>query len=134
MSAAAARLAGSSLVHVAVAFLAMGGWALFANRAHAFPAPLVAGVVQGALSAAITLVLKRMIEGLAARLPGLAALVLPPVTAIGLSIALLTTMHGLAGTPEILATIIVPVSVTALYSSLYSATLWRSRKAGHDRS
>lgn len=108
----------------------MGGWAVFANRAHAFPAPLVAGVVQGALSAAITFVLKRMIEGLAVRLPGVAALVLPPLAAVVLSIALLTAMHGLAGTPEILATIMVPVSVTALYSSLYSAALWRSRKAG----
>ena len=120
-------LARSSIVHVAVAFLAMGGWAVFANRAHAFPQPLVAGLVQGALSARITLVLKRMIEAIAARLDGIAALVLPPLVAVALSLAILTTIHTLAGTPEILATIALPVGVTALYSTLYAAALWRQK-------
>ena len=120
-------LARSSIVHVAVAFLAMGGWAVFANRAHAFPQPLVAGLVQGALSGVITLVLKRMIEAIAARLAGIAALVLPPLIAVALSLAILTTIHTLAGTPEILATIALPVGVTALYSTLYAAALWRQK-------
>jgi len=123
-------LARSSIVHVAVAFLAMGGWAVFANRAHAFPQPLVAGLVQGALSGAITLVLKRMIEAIAARLAGIAALVLPPLVAVALSLAILITIHTLAGTPEILATIALPVGVTALYSTLYAAALQR-RKVSH---
>ena len=60
----AGRPAENSLVHMGIAFLAMGGWAAFANRAHPMPEPLVAGLVQGALSAAITLVLKRMVEAL----------------------------------------------------------------------
>jgi hypothetical protein len=120
-------LARSSIVHVAVAFLAMGGWAVFANRAHAFPQPLVAGLVQGALSGAITLVLKRMIEAIATRLAGIAALVLPPLIAVALSLAILTTIHTLAGTPEILATIALPVGVTALYSTLYAVALWRQK-------
>lgn len=120
-------LARSSIVHVAVAFLAMGGWAFLANRAHAFPQPLVAGLVQGALSGAITLVLKRMIEASATRLAGIAALVLPPLVAVALSVAILTTIHTLAGTPEILATISLPVGVTALYSTLYAAALWRQK-------
>lgn len=120
-------LARSSIVHVAVAFLAMGGWAFLANRAHAFPQPLVAGLVQGALSGVITLVLKRMIEAIAARLAGIAALVLPPLIAVASSLAILTTIHTLAGTPEILATIVLPVGVTALYSSLYAAALWRQK-------
>jgi hypothetical protein len=34
----------------------MGGWAAFANRAHLMPAPLYAGLLQGAISATITLV------------------------------------------------------------------------------
>jgi len=120
-------LARSSIVHVAVAFLAMGGWAVFANRAHAFPQPLVAGLVQGALSGAITLVLKRMIEAIAAYLAGVASLVLPPLVAVALSLAILTTIHTLVGTPEILATIALPVGVTALYSTLYAAALWRQK-------
>ena len=45
-----------------VAFIAMGSWATFANLAHPMPRPLIAGVVQGTLSALITLFLKRMIE------------------------------------------------------------------------
>jgi len=120
-------LARSSIVHVAVAFLAMGGWAFLANRAHAFPQPLVAGLVQGALSGAITLVLKRMTETIAARLTGIAALVLPPLIAVALSLAFPTTIHTLAGTPELLATIMLPVGVIALYSTLYAAALWRHK-------
>jgi hypothetical protein len=122
-------LAQNSLVHIAVAFLAMGGWAVFANRAHPLPQPLVAGVVQGALSGAITFALKRMIERLAASFSGIAALVLPPLIAVALSLALLTSIHTLAGTPEILATIALPTSVTAIYFTIYTAALWRIRRA-----
>ena len=122
-------LAQNSLVHITVAFLAMGGWAVFANRAHALPQPLVAGVVQGALSGAITFVLKRMIERLASSFSGIAALVLPPLIAVALSLAVLTSIHALAGTPEILATIALPTSVTAIYSTIYTASLWRIRRA-----
>lgn len=120
-------LARSSLVHVAVAFVAMGGWAFLANRAHAFPQPLVAGLVQGSLSGIITLVLKRMIEAIALHLAGVASLVAPPLVAVALSLAILTTIHTLAGTPEILATIALPVGVTALYSTVYAAALWRQK-------
>lgn len=122
------RLARSSFVHVAIAFLAMGGWAVFANRAHPMPQPLVAGVVQGVLSGAITFVLKRMLEALSARFSGIAALLLPPLIAITLSLVVLTAIHTLAGTPEILATIALPTSVTAAYSTLYTAALWRDRR------
>ena len=127
----ARRLAQSSLLHIAVAFLAMGGWAVFANRAHALPQPLVAGVVQGALSGGITFVLKRMIEFLASSFSGIAALVLPPLIAVALSLAVLTSIHALAGTPEILATIVLPVSVTAIYSTIYTTALWRTGKASN---
>ena len=122
-------LTQNSLVHIGIAFLAMGGWAVFANRAHPWPQPLIAGVVQGALSGAITFVLKRMIERLAASFSGIAALVLPPLIAVALSLALLTSIHMLAGTPEILATIALPTSVTAIYSTIYTAALWRIRRA-----
>lgn len=119
----------SSALHMAVAFAAMGAWAVFANRAHPWPEALLAGVVQGAMSALITLFLKRMIEALSRRLPGLSGLILPPVLAVAGSIALLNVIHRLAGTPEIAATIAVPVSVTALYSSAYCFALWRARHA-----
>ena len=123
------RLAERSSIHIGIAFLAMGGWAVLANRAHHWPQPLVAGLVQGALSGAITFVLKRMIERLASSFSGPAALVLPPLIAVGLSIAVLSSIHALAGTPEILATMGLPVGVTAIYSTIYTAALWRAGRA-----
>ena len=54
----------SKAVHGAVGFLLMGGWAVFANRAYEMPAPLIAGAVQGLLTATITLFLKKVVEGI----------------------------------------------------------------------
>ena len=117
----------SSALHMAVAFCGMGAWAAFANRAHDMPAPLIAGLVQGALSALLTLVMKRMTETASARLTGPAGLILPPALAICLSLAVLVTLHRLAGTPEIMATIALPLTATTIYSVSYSLALWRNR-------
>ncbi|MCV0349654.1 MAG: hypothetical protein K5863_06225 [Nitratireductor sp.] len=127
MSPALARLARSSAVHMAFAFLAMGSWAVFANRGHAMPRPLVAGMVQGLLSACITLFLKRIVEWLTSRFSGLGALVLPPLIACLVSATLLTTIHAAAGTPEILATVALPLTVATSYAALYTYTLWSAR-------
>jgi hypothetical protein len=124
-----ARLMKSSVVHVAFAFLAMGSWAAFANRAHAMPAPLYAGLIQGALSAVITLLLKRGIEDLARRFSGLTALLAPPAIAGLVSAGVLTAIHTIGGTPEIGRTIAVPLTVATSYAALYNFSLWRSRKA-----
>ena len=124
-----ARLMRSGIVHVGFAFLAMGSWAAFANRAHPMPAPLHAGLLQGAISATITLVLKRAIECLASRFSGLAALLAPPVIAGLVSATLLTILHTLGGTPEIAKTIAVPLTVATSYAALYNYSLWRIRKA-----
>lgn len=116
----------SPALHMAVAFLGMGAWAVFANRAHGSGA-WQAGAVQGALSATITLFLKRMIETVSARASGMWRLVLPPVIAGAASVAILTAVHRLAGTPEIGATIAVPLSVTVVYAAGYATVLWRGR-------
>lgn len=129
MSEPLARLMRSSIVHVGFAFLAMGGWAAFANRAHPMPAPLHAGLLQGAISATITLVLKRAIEYLASRFSGLTALLAPPAIAGLVSATLLTILHTLGGTPEIAKTIAVPLTVATSYAALYNYSLWRIRKA-----
>ncbi|WP_336812165.1 hypothetical protein [Bosea sp. MMO-172] len=129
MNGPLARLMRSSIVHVGFAFLAMGSWAAFANRAHPMPAPLYAGLLQGAISATITLVLKRAIEYLASRFSGLAALLAPPVIASLVSATLLTILHTLGGTPEIAKTIAVPLTVATSYAALYNYSLWRIRKA-----
>lgn len=134
MSALFTRLARSSVTHVAVAFLLMGSWAAFANHSHPMPAPLYAGLIQGAISACITLVLKRGIEYLARHFEGLAGLILPPVIAGLISASLLTAIHMIAGTPEIARTIAVPLTVATSYAALYNLSLWRAGKLDDQRS
>ncbi|MBD9372455.1 hypothetical protein IB238_07460 [Rhizobium sp. ARZ01] len=118
------RLSSSSATHMVVAFLAMGGWAVFANRDHAMPRPLIAGVVQGALSALITLFLKSVIERLAALFDGTASLWAPPLIAIAASSTLLVLIHLLAGTPEIARTVALPLLVSSTYAAAYNYTLY----------
>ncbi|MFN4156258.1 MAG: hypothetical protein ACK4HF_16550 [Paracoccaceae bacterium] len=120
-----------SWLHLAVAFCAMGGWALFANRAHPWPDMLTAGLVQGSLSALITLVLKRLIEAMVRSLNGIGARILPPLACAALSVTVLSSLHRLAGTPELLTTISVPVLVSTTYAILYTQTLCADRSR-HD--
>ena len=122
-----AKLARASATHVAVAFLAMGGWALFANRMHG-AAAIVPSLAQGALSGAITFVLKRALEWLAMQLSGWRALALPPLITASAILATLIAVHRLIGTPEIAATIAVPWSVSTLYAIVYARTLVRGRR------
>jgi hypothetical protein len=124
-----AKLASASATHVAFAFLAMGSWALFANRAHGAAAILPA-LAQGMLSGAITFVLKRTLEWLAGRLAGWRALLMPPLITASAILATLVGVHTAIGTPEIAATIAVPWSVSTLYAIVYSAMLGRGRRAG----
>ena len=128
MSVHANSLARRSVIHAAVAFIAMGGWAAFANRAHPMPAPLAAMLIQGTISATITLILKRTVERLARVFSGLPALAVPPVIACLLSAAVLATIHILAATPEVGWTIAVPLTVSSSYAALYSYSLWCSGK------
>jgi hypothetical protein len=127
-----AKLARASATHVAFAFLTMGGWALWANNAHG-TAAIAPALAQGALSGAITFVLKRALEWLASRLSGWQALVLPPLITASAIAATLFAAHRLIGTPEIAATIAVPWSVSTLYAIVYAGLLARGRRArGHD--
>ena len=114
-------------MHVVVAFVGMGGWALFANRAHG-AAAIGPALAQGAMSGVITLVLKRALEAFAARLSGWTAYVLPPLTTASVILAVLIVVHRLIGTPEIAATIAVPWSVSTLYAIVYNAALARGRR------
>ena len=117
--------AGNTLFHVAFAFFAMGGWAAFANRDHSVAEILTAGLVQGAISALLTLCLKKFLEWFAARLRGWPALVVPPLITASTILTILWSAHSFAGTPEILATIAVPFTVSTTYAILYTLRLWR---------
>ncbi len=145
------QMASSTLVHVAFGFLAMGAWAVFANRAHPLPQALLAGLVQGTISGTLTLFLKKGLEWMSARLSptlrqaqhdaggegrqpepveggarSLAALIAPPLVTATAIATILFAAHTLAGTPEILATIAVPFTVSTSYAILYNLRLWRA--------
>ncbi len=123
------RLMKSSLVHMAFGFLLMGGWALFANREHGLAAAWLPALAQGTLSALLTGVIKRALEWMDGRLTGPLAFVLPPIaTALGV-LTTLALVHRLIGTPEPVATIAFPWSLSTLYAFLYNAALVRSRNA-----
>ena len=133
------RMASNTFVHVAFGFIAMGAWAVFANRAHPIEQALLAGLVQGTISGALTLFLKKGLERMSAmffRSPNseggrdIAALIVPPLVTATAIATILTTAHTLAGTPEVLATIAVPFTVSTTYAILYNLRLWR---AAHGR-
>ncbi|MCP3968983.1 MAG: hypothetical protein GY717_01410 [Rhodobacteraceae bacterium] len=115
----------SNLAHGLGGLVLMGSWAAFANRAFPWPAPALAFAVQGALTAGITLLLKWAVELVVARQPTRPWLA--PMAAAAISATLLTTVHMLAGTPALWATIAVPFFVATSYAALYT---WRLVKDG----
>jgi len=116
------------VIHVAFAFLAMGGWAVFANWSHGPERALLAGLVQGTLSGLLTLGLKRFLEAAVARLSDLPAAIIPPILTCAGVLALLLTAHRLAGTPNVWATISVPYAVSSSYAWIYSLMLVLARR------
>lgn len=122
------RLLKSSLVHVAFGFLLMGGWTLFANREHGLAAAWLPAVAQGILSGALTGVLKKTLEALDGKLAGALAFVVPPAITAGSILLVLTLVHRLIGTPELVATIAFPWTVSTLYALIYNARLVTERR------
>jgi hypothetical protein len=122
-------MAASTAAHMAFAFVALGGWAMFANRAHALPEMLRAGLVQGAISCVLTFPLKKFLEWFNPKLSGAAAMVVPPVITASSIAGILVGAHTLAGTPEVVATIAVPFTVSTSYAIFYNLRLCRERRA-----
>jgi len=115
----------------------MGGWAIFANRAHALPIAFLAGVVQGALSGTITFFMKKSLEKLLHFFLKIAkfkmALLAPPLIVCSISLSILIVSHVAAQTPEIVATIAVPFSVAFTYACVYNALVWIKVKHRYER-
>lgn len=124
---------GSGVTHVAFAFIVMGAWAVFANRDHPMPEPLIAGAVQGALSATITLLMKKALDYLSSLFHRQNAvwnaLIFPPIIVCSVSLTGLILSHIAAGTPEVIATIAVPFSVAFTYAWVYTFGIWRTQRA-----
>ncbi len=116
-------LARSSAMHAAFAATLLGGWAVYANSGHPMPAPLIAGIVQGALSAVIAVGQKAIMERVHARTQTLPPPILASVT---FSLIVIVVLHTLARTPELLATISLPWTIGLIYSTLYTLTLHRT--------
>ena len=121
-------LAKSSLVHVAVGFLLMGGWALFANSGHGLAKAWLPALAQGMISGLLTGALKKTLEALDGKIPGALAYILPPALTAGAILILLFTVHTLIGTPEVIRTIAFPWTVSTLYAIVYNAGLVRARR------
>lgn len=126
------KVLDSTFVHMFGAFVAMGGWAFFANRLHPFDVAIKSALLQGLLSATITFFMKKALEALAARFQRQnlkrAALILPPLIVCSFSLAVLVGAHSVIGTPELLATVSIPFSVAFSYACLYSYRLWTKAK------
>jgi len=122
------RVLKSSLVHVAFGFLLMGGWTLFANREHGLAAAWLPALVQGGLSGVLTGLLKKTLETLDGKLAGALAFVAPPAITAGSILLVLTLIHRLIGTPELVATIAFPWTVSTLYAVVYNARLVSERR------
>ncbi|MBX3493432.1 MAG: hypothetical protein KF899_10740 [Parvibaculum sp.] len=122
------RAAASAAAHVLFAFIGMGGWAVYANWDHAMPAPLIAGAAQGAMSGAITYFLKTAVDGLRARLPRGFGAWAPPLIACSISACVLVAVHAASGTPEILKTVAVPLTVATSYALIYNFTQFTAER------
>ena len=122
-----AGLPGANLIHVAMAALAMGAWAAFANHGLGAERRLKVARVQATLSGAITAGLKRSLEAMGAALDGPWAWALPPTVTCAATLMVLVGAHRLAGAPDLRRTIAPPYAVSSTYARLYSHALAERR-------
>jgi hypothetical protein len=99
-----------------LAFVLWGGWAAYINSQHGTAEAVRSAIAQGIASFVITIFLTFSV----ARLHGVlrqrfARAVLPALATVTLTGSLLVALHSLAGTPEVLATVVPPITVAALY-------------------
>lgn len=100
---------------------------MWVNSGHTWPQAMSAGLVQGSMSAILTLLLKKSVDGLRAHFRGHMRFWTPPAIASLASAGLLIAGHSLARTPELLATIGLPLGVSATYVFAYN--IFKSRGA-----
>ncbi len=111
------------------AALLYGSWAYFANHNEGEDAGLVAALVQGLLSFTATVVLVVLLERLfaAGRSPArgfwLAGLGSSSIAAL-----VMASVHGIAGTPQLLLTIAPSLVIGTTFSFVYAAGLRVGRR------
>jgi len=105
-----------NLLSAVIAFILWGSWAFFANSGHGGAAQLSAFITQGSASFVITLVMTRFVAMLFSRIHHYRVrAVIPAAVTVSVTGTLLITVHYLAGTPEVIATVSPALSVAFLY-------------------
>ena len=107
------------------AFALWGGWAYYVNQRASFHEGLVAGLAQGASSLVFTIFMIRLVGWFSARVERRAQsravmIILPALLTISLTGSILTMVHLLARTPNLLATIAPVIMVSLAYALLTS--------------
>lgn len=129
----APRRAGSrrrALLVGGAAFLLFGSWALFANRAHPWPAMARAALAQGVfsfLSSTFSVLLLEYLYGLGstpARRIALAAIGTPATILLAM-----TCGHLVAGTPNVVATLLPSWISGSIFAVVYTLNLRRLERA-----
>ncbi|MGI9286647.1 MAG: hypothetical protein ACR2P1_14775 [Pseudomonadales bacterium] len=115
-----------SIVSGLFGFLAYGGWAFYANYAHGVDAATKAAFTQGSYSFTVTLVMTLLMESLFRLLSNPA---LSFCTTFFVTCTILYSsswgINVLAGTPEILMTILPGIIIGTVYTFVYTLSLAR---------
>ena len=106
------KLASQTWVHMAIGAVLMGSWAFFANRQHPTAEAIQAAVLQAGLSGFLTACLKMIADRLRQILPHWA---LGAGLSLLFSVTLLLAAHWMSGTPELAATVAIPILVSGSY-------------------
>jgi hypothetical protein len=113
-----------SMIMAAIAFLAYGAWAAYANWDHGAAAYVPSALTQGVISFLVTAFLTLGMEAVFRRMrPGWARFgvtALGPQTGVAIATA---TAHYAVGTPEILTTMAPSLILGTLFCALYTAGL-----------
>ena len=118
------------------AFFLYGGWAVFANSQHGLRRGLLSGFAQGLMSLLSTALLTTGIERLFLWLePGRGRFWMAGLGPCWAVCSLMSLVHWLLGTPEVLKTIMPSVVVGTLFAISYTLGLTRlERQADVPRS
>lgn len=105
-------------------FCFYGAWAFYVNMGHGYIMGVKAAVTQGGYSFVVTLLLALLIERLFVRFKSMSlGDYWVGMTAIALLAVVSWGVNTLAGTPEIVWTILPGLTVSAIYTSVYIMTL-----------
>ena len=115
-----AGLRSGALAMAALAFLLLGGWAMFANAGAPLQAALASGLAQGIVCAAAVLAMKPALRALRGSLSGAAALIAPPLIVAAMSLAALVIAHLIVRTPEIARAITPAAAGVLIYAGVLS--------------